>query len=223
MISVSVTYDGLDAGTYDLFVRWGTGNCAVNLPDATLEEIAEPILSLGDDRLICTGESVTITANITDGTEPFTYLWSTGATGPFITETPGANGVYGLTITDASGCQSEDDVSVTVSEFPVASDDEGSACPETESLTIDLFANDSNTGALTAINIIDAPNHGTVGIGSDGTAVYSPEFGFCGSDDFTYEICINDCCSEATVSIEYTDDEDPEINASFSSSHGGLR
>ena len=55
-----------------------------------------------------------------------------------------------------------------------------------------------------------------LGVGPIGLATYSPPDNFCGTDQFVYEICINDCCSQATVSVEYTDDTDPSISGDFS-------
>jgi PKD repeat protein len=44
------------------------------------------------------------TANVTVGEAPFSYAWSTGATGPGIT---GAAGPYSVVVTDANGCISQ--------------------------------------------------------------------------------------------------------------------
>ena len=196
--SGTVTYGSLAAGTYDLYVRWGDdGDCPTELPDVTLEVQLEPVLDLGPDQNLCIGQSLTLSAAITDGTAPFTYAWSTGETTATIVVSPLVTTSYDLTITDALGCQDNDQVTINVDELPVANDDDGSACPESESITIDLFGNDQNTQFLTSISISQTPNNGTVGISSDGTAVYSPDIGFCGTDQFSYEICINDCCSEA--------------------------
>jgi len=48
------------------------------------------------------GSNGTSTANVTGGTAPYNYLWSTGATTPNIFNL--APGSYSVTVTDASGC-----------------------------------------------------------------------------------------------------------------------
>ena len=48
------------------------------------------------------GSNGSATANVTGGTLPYTYLWSTGATTQTITGRP--YGVYTVTVTDANGC-----------------------------------------------------------------------------------------------------------------------
>ncbi len=46
----------------------------------------------------------TITANVTGGTAPYTYLWSNGATTSSITVCPGSTTSYSVIVTDANGC-----------------------------------------------------------------------------------------------------------------------
>lgn len=60
----------------------------------TMATTGETCLGTGDG---------TATANVTAGTAPFTYLWSTGATTPSITGPPGT---YSVTMTDANNCVS---------------------------------------------------------------------------------------------------------------------
>jgi uncharacterized repeat protein (TIGR01451 family) len=50
----------------------------------------------------CTGGNGSITPHVTSGTAPYTYAWSTGATGPL---TGLSAGTYTVTVTDANGCQ----------------------------------------------------------------------------------------------------------------------
>lgn len=76
-----------------------------------------PTVSLGADRTICAGDSVTLDA----GNPGMTYLWSTGAT----TQTVVAKtaGAYSVTVRNAQGNPTRDTVNVAVNQFVAASVD----------------------------------------------------------------------------------------------------
>jgi subtilisin-like proprotein convertase family protein len=97
---------GLEAGTYQVTISDGI---------TTLTEIFE----IGEPAAILLNLAPTTAQNSNDGAvdltvnggiEPFTYLWSNGATTEDISDlTPG---VYCVTVTDATGCQKEGCVTV---------------------------------------------------------------------------------------------------------------
>jgi len=57
---------------------------------------------IGNPNICGTGNSTTLTAEVSGGTGPYTYLWSTGATSTYITVS--AAGDYTVTVTDSLGC-----------------------------------------------------------------------------------------------------------------------
>jgi PKD repeat protein len=76
-----------------------------------------PTVSLGADRTICAGDSVTLDA----GNPGLTYLWSTGATTQtIVVKTAGA---YSVTVRNAQGNPARDTVNVAVNQFVAASVD----------------------------------------------------------------------------------------------------
>lgn len=76
-----------------------------------------PTVSLGADRTICAGDSVTLDA----GNPGMTYLWSTGATTQtIVAKTAGA---YTVTVRNAQGNPTRDTVNVAVNQFVAASVD----------------------------------------------------------------------------------------------------
>lgn len=73
-----------------------------------------PVPNAGNDISICEGNS----ANLT-GTGGGTYLWNPGAqTSAGISVSPIQTTTYTLTVTDANGCEAEDDVLLTVNPIP---------------------------------------------------------------------------------------------------------
>lgn len=72
----------------------------------------------GSDLAVTVSESgTTLTANPTGGSAPYSYLWSTGATGNSITAVP--NQSYSVTVTDADGCDASASASIGCNNFNV--------------------------------------------------------------------------------------------------------
>lgn len=92
----------LAAGTYTVTVTDGNGCSASGT--VTINQPPNLTLILSGDTLVCTGGNTGfVKASVSGGTAPYTYLWNTGATVDSIGGL-GA-GTYGVTVTDAGGCQ----------------------------------------------------------------------------------------------------------------------
>ncbi|MBK9452620.1 MAG: gliding motility-associated C-terminal domain-containing protein [Bacteroidetes bacterium] len=63
---------------------------------------------------ICAGGTSQLSVGAVGGTPAYTYLWNTGSTATPITVAPLATTTYTVTATDALGCQSSGNISVTV-------------------------------------------------------------------------------------------------------------
>jgi len=88
----------LDSGTYTLQVTDEDG-CISDIETIIIDPL--PALSVAisqNDFIYCDGETTTLTANGAGGAGSYTYAWSTGEIGEFITAGPG---MYSVTITDA--------------------------------------------------------------------------------------------------------------------------
>lgn len=114
-----------------------------------------PEITVSGVKTICAGQSTTLTA--TGGS---TYQWSTGATGNSITVTPGASQSYVVTVTNALGCSSSLETSVTVNSLPVVTFAGDTEMCEGNTLTISAGGGNAyawSTGATTpSITVSDA-------------------------------------------------------------------
>ena len=91
---------------------------------------------------------------------------------------------------------------VTITYVPIAADDVAST-PEGVPITGDVRAND--LGDVGPPVVTSGPSNGTVVEHPDGSATYTPDAGFVGTDTVVYEICSPsdpDVCDQATVTIE---------------------
>ncbi|WP_090173259.1 SdrD B-like domain-containing protein, partial [Neolewinella agarilytica] len=111
----SYTISDLDAGAYDLFVRWGDASCPVDIENVNLTDQNGPVVTASNDASICVGGSVTLSASATGGNGTVTYTWNQGAgAGAQVVVNPTTTTTYTVTATDANNCTSTDQVTVTV-------------------------------------------------------------------------------------------------------------
>ncbi|MBK9017083.1 MAG: T9SS type A sorting domain-containing protein [Saprospiraceae bacterium] len=89
----------LPAGTYSLIVTDNLG--CTKSQSVTVNQPPALALTFSNSPGSC-GANGTSTANVTGGTAPYSYLWSTGATTPNILNL--APGSYSVTVTDANNC-----------------------------------------------------------------------------------------------------------------------
>jgi hypothetical protein len=109
----SSTFNGLESGEYTIFVRDAAGCRAMY--KITLNAYNPLRILLKADSVKCYGGSTgSITSIVTGGNAPYRYSWSNNATEAHLVNIPA--GVYTLHVTDASGCQVSQ--SVTVYENP---------------------------------------------------------------------------------------------------------
>jgi hypothetical protein len=77
--------------------------------------------------VICNGQPTTLTAGVTNGTAPYTYMWSTGATTSSITVSTA--GTYTVTATDVNGCTGLQSITIVASTNPPVATISGSTIP----------------------------------------------------------------------------------------------
>jgi Lamin Tail Domain/Bacterial Ig domain/Secretion system C-terminal sorting domain len=66
-----------------------------------------------------------------------------------------------------------------------------------------VLSNDNVPNPVTSFTVISAPQHGTAVPQPDNTILYTPAAGYCGPDQFIYQVCDGPVsCSSATVNID---------------------
>lgn len=107
------------AGNYSVIVTdnnncSGTGSLTVGNSTFSVTISANPAST-------CVGQSSTISANLSGGVSPFTYLWNgSDPTAPPLTVTPNQTTAYTLMVTDANNCTAVSNTeTVTVNQLPV--------------------------------------------------------------------------------------------------------
>ncbi|WP_025739833.1 choice-of-anchor A family protein [Aquimarina pacifica] len=211
----SYSFENLDAGTYDIAIRWGNDECPVTLDPVIIEEIQTITVDAGSDKEICEGEEVTLSAStsaVIEGTCPngFQYLWSTGETTASIVVSPTEDTEYTVEITGCGTCIAEDTVTVTVLNAPeveVYSEDVTCAYPNDGFIE---FAYDDNSDRST----IDLSIDGGVTFVSvnDNTGFYAFENLTAG----TYEIAVrwgNGDCPIALDAVIIEENQTITVNA----------
>ena len=68
-------------------------------------------------------------------------------------------------------------------------------------IIINILGNDILPIDLISLSVIDGPSNGDVVVNGLMDIEYTPDTDYCGPDEFTYEICDDNGCDQATVSI----------------------
>ncbi len=94
--------------------------------DTVLVHPQQVFLSAGNDRIICSGDSVLLTVGVSGGVPPYVYEWSPVfyLSHPFAQQTScfaPVSTLYTITVTDQFGERDIDDILITVAPLPVVS------------------------------------------------------------------------------------------------------
>ncbi|PSL07595.1 gliding motility-associated C-terminal domain-containing protein [Cecembia rubra] len=101
---------GIEPGLYTVTITDAAG-CQVQRTYEIPPRILPFEVELTASQVLCSpGERVQVSANVTGGTGPYTYLWNTGATTPTISNL--GPGIYTVTVTDANGCRARESIEV---------------------------------------------------------------------------------------------------------------
>ena len=137
---------------------------------------------------ICTGETSTLTATVTNGSGNETFLWSNGSSTNPITVSPNATTTYTVTVTDG-GNTATASATVTVDELPVA----GFSSSDANMPTI-AFTNSSTNAASYSWDFDD---------GSTGTDP-NPTHTYAANGTYTVTLIATNNCESDTTSDDVT-------------------
>lgn len=106
------------AGIYHITIADHNG-CAIDSAQVSISNVNAPVPSIAvSGSTSCNGGGVTLTANVSGGTMPYSYMWSTGSTTTAISHIPA--GSYNIAVTDHLGCIGVADTTIQETPPPVA-------------------------------------------------------------------------------------------------------
>ena len=148
----------LSPGLYMIGVETNDGGTTTKCPgldEMKVRVVYQPNVNLGNDTMVCEGETVTL-----DAGQGQTYLWSTGAQTQTITVSSPPGGVFHVTVDGGNGtrCVDSDTMRVEIVEMPVV-DLGPDICSKTDGVVIKAgnsgFTYNWNTGASSDSLIIN--------------------------------------------------------------------
>ncbi|MFN5181622.1 MAG: PKD domain-containing protein [Bacteroidota bacterium] len=116
--SVSFTTVGIHTVTLT------AGNeCGTTTEDTTFAISQPPVISAGNNGVVCAGTTINLSGSAINGTAPYDFAWTSNPTGftsnnQITTATPTISTTYSLQVTDAGNCVSNTTVTYTVNPQP---------------------------------------------------------------------------------------------------------
>jgi gliding motility-associated-like protein len=173
-----------------------------NTGDVTLSTV-----TLTDTKLGIINKDIPVTGGLAPGasttyTEVYTLTDAEKATGTVSNsasvkaQTPGAVEVGDISGTDENN---DDSTITTLPAPPVAADDQANTHANVEVIIPVQDNDDAGT-----VEIVTAPDHGTVVVNTDGTVTYTPTAGYTGEDAFTYHVKNADGYYSNTATVTMT-------------------
>ncbi|MBW8049091.1 MAG: hypothetical protein FVQ77_01875 [Cytophagales bacterium] len=116
--STGDTTQSITVNTSGNFSVLDASGCLANSEPVIVTVITAPTVDAGDDQTVYIGytlqECAVLSAVASGGDPPYSYSWSAGETTQDITVCPTVTTAYTVTVTDANGCSSSDEVTVNV-------------------------------------------------------------------------------------------------------------
>ncbi|MEO8147317.1 MAG: PKD domain-containing protein [Bacteroidia bacterium] len=192
----------LPANTYTVTVT-DAGGCTAT-QSVTITQPTALAFSVSGGTTICIGQNDTISASVSGGTLPYSYLWSNGNTTASQIVSPLTSSTFTVTVSDANGCTLPSQTIIVNVNPPLN---------VTSTFTGQLCAGDSTT-------ITATPSGGNGGPytynWNSGAATSANSIPVIPQNDTTITVTINDGCS-ASVQLPMNIIVSPPINTSVAS------
>ncbi|MEZ4913621.1 MAG: SdrD B-like domain-containing protein [Chitinophagales bacterium] len=104
----SYTFENLSGGTYSISIASNVGSCTTTVPNINVSGPGQPAIVFTANPVDCDNQGGSITATVSGGQSPYTFVWSDGTvetTSGVSTIDNLAPGTYMLTVTDAEDCE----------------------------------------------------------------------------------------------------------------------
>lgn len=202
-----------DEGEYTLIVFDGICYSASSLAaEAIIDVIPSVQAAGGSDVYACDGAEAWLNAS---NDQAYSGFWTTSADdltviSPESSESSvigaSAGNSYVLTwslFNDGCGVYSSDDIILHSPEDPKAEID-SLELGQGEAVDIFVLVNDWHDQHLVTVNIVEEPMHGSADVGLNEFVDYRADDDYFGTDEFIYEICLDECpsmCDTAQVKL----------------------
>ena len=211
IVSTDAVFTPTSAGTYTVTVTFPP--CNEETLSTTITVTEPPVLDLGQDVVLCEGESFEIIPEITGNTDGISYLWSTGETSETIVVD--ASGTYNLEITVGS-CVVTDSINIEINENPIVTIGEDfKTCPdETNVLTASSDQSDVTYQWYLNGEILTGETNSTLEFSIPSNTV--------GGQIYTVEVAAGSCVSSADITVQLYDVDNCTISEGLSPNGDGL-
>ncbi len=201
--------DNLTAGIYSVIVDGG-GTCIQSASFEVSEFFSLPNLNSTATAATCGQDNGSVNLSVSEGTWPFAFLWSNGATTEDLTDV--APGTYSVTVTDGSGCTAT--TSATVGNNTVPLNISGNTTPNT-----------SCVSANGAVNITVSPPGSYSFIWSNNTA--TEDLSDLTAGTYTVTVSAGGNCTATASYTVANQTQDPVISENITAaicgeSNGGI-
>ncbi|HIA07250.1 MAG TPA: hypothetical protein EYN71_11235, partial [Flavobacteriales bacterium] len=143
-VQVTSNATGLCAGNYSVTVT--DANACDTIETVAINEPLEIVVTTTTITSTCGQANGSATASVTNGTTPYTYIWSNAPPSTSVAATGLLAGSYTLTVTDVNGCTGIGTAAVSDTTGPLASiiDSADVSCPGGNDGSLEVFVNDGS-------------------------------------------------------------------------------
>ena len=203
---------GLAAGSYTVTATDAHG-CEVVSEPVEVGQPDELTVTAAAEEEVCVGTQVTLTAEAAGGTAGYTYVWKEGEAILNSTQVaPSTTTTYTVEATDANGCTSTDEVTVTVNALPViASFTAPTDCPYSENFNI-------TANVTSGTPTYDYTWSGAVASNTPGTAIVAETTPVAATRNYSVAVTVTDskgCQANRDTTFTIADQTVPVITGAI--------